>query len=45
MRYRDLPRFCCGRIDRMAGESTPFGVIAISLAMLDLAYLAQKPGR
>jgi len=43
MRYRDLPRFVLRRIDRMAGEVNAFlVVIAIGLAMLDLAYLAQQ---
>ena len=43
MRYRDLPRFALRRIDRMAGEVNAFlVVIAIGLAMLDLAYLAQQ---
>jgi hypothetical protein len=43
MRYRDLPRFVLRRIDRMAGEVNAFlVVVAIGLAMLDLAYLAQK---
>ena len=43
MRYRDLPKFVLRRIDRMAGEVDAFlVVIAIGLAMLDLAYLAQK---
>ncbi len=43
MRYRDLPRFVLRRIDRMAGEVNTFlVVIAIGLAMLDLAYFAQK---
>ena len=43
MRYRDLPRFVLRRIDRMAGELNAFlVVVAIGLAMLDLAYAAQK---
>ena len=43
MRYRDLPRFALQRVDRMAGEVNAFlVVVAIGLAMLDLAYLAQK---
>ena len=43
MRYRDLPGFVLRRIDRMAGEVNAFlVVIAIGLAMLDLAYLAQQ---
>ena len=43
MRYRDLPQFVLRRIDRMAGEVSAFlVVVAIGLAMLDLAYLAQK---
>ncbi len=43
MRYRDLPQFVLRRIDRMAGEVNAFlVVVAIGLAMLDLAYLAQK---
>ena len=43
MGYRDLPRFMLRRIDRMAGEVNAFlVVIAIGLAMLDLACLAQK---
>jgi hypothetical protein len=41
--YRDLPKFVLRRIDRMAGEVNAFLVVAaIGLAMLDLAYLAQK---
>jgi len=43
MRYRDMPRFVLRRIDRMAGELNAFlVVVAIGLAMLDLAYAAQK---
>ena len=43
MRYRDLPQFVLRRIDRMAGEVNAFLVVAaIGLAMLDLAYFAQK---
>ena len=43
MRYRDLQRFALRRIDRMAGEVNAFlVVIAIGLAMLNLACLAQK---
>ena len=43
MRYRDLPRFVLRRIDRMAGELNAFlVVVAIGLAMLDLAYAAQR---
>jgi hypothetical protein len=43
MRYRDLPRFALRRIDRMAGEVNAFlVVVAIGLAMLDLACLAQE---
>ncbi len=43
MRYRDLPRFVLRRIDRMAGDLNAFLiVVAIGLAMLDLAYVAQK---
>jgi hypothetical protein len=43
MRYRDLPRFVLRRIDHMAGEVNAFlVVVAIGLAMLDLAYAAQK---
>jgi len=43
MRYRNLPKFVLSRIDRIAGEVNAFLVVAaIGLAMLDLAYLAQK---
>jgi hypothetical protein len=43
MRYRDLPKFVLHRIDRTAGEVNAFlVVVVIGLAMLDLAFLAQK---
>ena len=41
--YRDLLKFVLRRIDRMAGEVNAFlVVIAIGLAMLNLAVLADK---
>jgi hypothetical protein len=43
MRHRNLPKFVLHRIDRMAGEvNALLVVVAIGLAMLNLAYLAQK---
>jgi len=43
MHYRDLPKFLLRRIDRMAGEVNAFlVVVAIGLALLDLAYIVQK---